>query len=263
MHLATDVIQLNRRRLLLMAAGATGLCSRTYGFASDFWNKKAAADWSPEEVHQLLNKSPWAKEVTAAMATKSSGSGNTGGNTGGSNSGMGGSSRGMGGGGMSGGSRGGMGGGGGMGSGGMGSGGGAPRTAPQVKGIVRWESAAPIQEAGKTKLSDFPNHYVISVIGYPLSGRRNDSGDGGQATVSKSALERFKAASTLTPKGKDAVHASAAMVVGDALLLGFDKDSLKLTPDDKEVAFATAIGRMAIKTKFNFKEMMYHEALAI
>jgi hypothetical protein len=36
-----------------------------------------------------------------------------------------------------------------------------------------------------------------------------------------------------------------------------------ILPDDKEVAFATAIGRMAVKTKFNFKEMMYHETLAI
>ena len=31
----------------------------------------------------------------------------------------------------------------------------------------------------------------------------------------------------------------------------------------KQVAFATQIGRMAIKTKFTFKEMMYHDSLAI
>jgi len=248
----------------MMAAGATGLCGRIYAFASDFWNKKAPADWSSEEVHQLLNKSPWAKEVTAGVAARSSSNNSGGGN----NSGMGGNSRNMGGGGTGGGSRGGMGGGGGVGGmgggGGMGSSGGAPRTAQQFKGIVRWESAAPIQEAGKTKLSDdFANHYVISVIGFPFGGRRSDSADGTQPTVSKSALERIKAASSLTPKGKDAVQAGAAQVIGDALLLGFSKESLKLSADDKEVAFATALGRLAIKTKFTFKEMMYHEALAV
>jgi hypothetical protein len=269
--LATDVIQLNRRRLLLMAAGATGLCGRIYGFAADFWNKKAPADWSPEEVHLLLNKSPWAKQVTAEVAH--GGSGGTRNTTGGNNTGMGsggmgggGGSRGMGGGGMGGGggSRG-MGGGGtgGMGGGGgTGSSGGTPKAGQQFKGIVRWESAAPIQEAGKTKLDDLANHYVISVIGFPLSGRRSDS-DSEQPKIGKSALDRFKAASTLTPKGKDAVHADAAVVIGDALLLGFSKDTLKLSPDDKEIAFVTALGRMAIKTKFTFKEMVYHESLAI
>jgi hypothetical protein len=151
---------------------------------------------------------------------------------------------------------------GGMGSGGsgMGGGGGTPHAAQQFKGIVRWESAKPVQEAAKTALGDqFSAHYVICVIGFPLG----HSSEGEQPHVSKSALEKIKTASTLTPKGKDAVTADAALVVGDAVLLGFAQDALKLSPGDKEVAFATLIGRMAIKTKFTFKEMMYHESLAI
>jgi hypothetical protein len=148
--------------------------------------------------------------------------------------------------------------------GGGGGGGGTPKAVQQFKGIVRWESAQPIQEAAKTKFSDdFANHYVICVIGFPLTGRKSDSEDSGPPTVSKSALDRIKAASSLTPKGKDMAQAGVAQVVGDALLLGFSKESVKLSPDDKEVAFVTAIGRMAIKTKFNFKEMLYHETLAI
>jgi hypothetical protein len=32
--------------------------------SSDFWNKKAPADWTPEEIGRLLKDSPWAKEIT-------------------------------------------------------------------------------------------------------------------------------------------------------------------------------------------------------
>jgi hypothetical protein len=238
------------------------LCSRGYGFAADFWNKKGSADWSPDEVHQLLNKSPWAKEVTATMAARS-GSGGGGGNNGG-NSGLGGGNRGLNGGGMGGGGRGmgGMGNGGG--AGGMGGGGGTPRMPQQVKGLVRWESAKPIREASKETLPDsFANHYVISLIGFPIGGRRSDSDDNGAPKLGKTAADRIKSATKLTPKGRDAVEPDVVQLVGTALLLGFAQDSLKLSPDDREVAFATALGRMSIKTKFTFKEMMYHENLAI
>jgi hypothetical protein len=258
MPLDTDPQLFTRRRLLLWASGATALCGRLDAFASDFWNKKGPADWSSDEVHEMLNKSPWAKSVTSTIASRSS-SGNNGGN----NAGMGGNNRGGmggGGGGMGGGGRGGMGGGG-MGGGGT-SGGGTPRPSQQVKGTVRWESAKPILEASKETLPDtFADHYVISVIGFPLAGRKTD--DDGQETVSKSALERYKSASSLTPKGKDAVKPDVVLATGIALLLGFAKDTLKLSPDDKEVAFATTIGRNVIKAKFTFKEMMYHETLAV
>jgi hypothetical protein len=250
-----------RRRLLSWTAGVTLLCRRSYAFAADFWNKKSAADWSPDEVHLLLNKSPWAKAVTAEVSRANANRNTTGGN----NGGMGGGGRG----GMGGGGRGGMGGGGGgMGGGGMGGGGtnsgGTPRAAQQFKGVVRWESAKPITEATKATLPDeFANHYVISVIGLPLGGRRTDGDSGDQPKLSNSALDRIKAASNLTPKGKDLAQAGVAQVVGGALLLGFSQETMKLTPDDKEVAFATVIGRMSVKTKFTFKEMMYHETLAI
>jgi hypothetical protein len=257
-------MEFTRRRLLSWTAGVTLLCRRSYAFAADFWNKKSAADWSPDEVHQLLNKSPWAKAVTAEVsrsAGKSSGNGGTGGNPGGMGGGRGGMGGG-GGGGMGSGGRGGMGGGGGMNGGG--GGGGTPRAAQQFKGVVRWESAKPITEATKATLPDeFANHYVISVNGLPLGGRRSDADSGDQPKLSNSALDRIKAASSLTPKSKDLAQAGVAQVVGGALLLGFSQETMKLTPDDKEVAFATVIGRMSIKTKFTFKEMMYHETLAI
>ena len=270
MLLETDTSVLTRRRLLAWTAGLTGLCGRTYAFASDFWNKKGPADWSSDEVHQLLNKSPWAKPVTAEMAKVGGGGNRAGG--GGNGGGMGGGGNRAGGMGGGGGRNGGMGGGG-MGGAGRGvgntgdmgsNGSNMPRAVQQAKGVVRWESAKPVLEASKGKLPDpLANHDVISVIGFPIGGRRTDSEDGGAMKLSNAMQERIKAATSLTPKGKDAVHPDVVQLSGFALLLGFAQDSVKLTPDDKEVAFATLIGRMAIKTKFNFKEMMYHETLAI
>ena len=140
-----------------------------------------------------------------------------------------------------------------------------PRPAGQTfKGIVRWESAKPVLEASKSTMSDaFANHYVISLTGFPLGGRRSDTEIDTQPRLGKNALDRIKSAASLTAKGKDAVPADLAQLAGNALLLGFPKDSLKLSADDKEVAFATMIGRIVIKAKFSFKEMMYHESLAI
>jgi hypothetical protein len=47
-----------RRQLLASAMGT--ICA----FASDFWSRKDPSSWSPEEIHQLLHKSPWARPVT-------------------------------------------------------------------------------------------------------------------------------------------------------------------------------------------------------
>jgi len=126
-----------------------------------------------------------------------------------------------------------------------------PKPGQEYKGVVRWESAKPILEARKGTIPEgFENHYVISLRGFPY----------GQG---KNAVEKIKAASSLTAKGKDAVPADVAQVIDGVLVLGFAKDTLKLSPEDKEVAFATALGKVPVKTKFTLKEMMYHEELAI
>jgi len=261
---------MTRRSLLGWALGASALCGRVYAFASDFWNKKAPADWTSDEVHALLTKSPWAKSVTAEVShgnsshpptsspSNQTGIDNprigTGTNPNRANGGLGGTnngginphtgmprSTGTGGGG----------------------GGGTPRGVQQVKGIVRWESAKPIAEAAKSVIPDaFANSYVIAVINFPL-GRKKSEDDDGQAKLSKSALEKIKSFTKLTPKGKAEVQPGVAQVVGGFLMLGFAKDTLPLTVDDKEVEFVTVVGRTTIKAKFNLKEMMYHDALAL
>lgn len=124
----------------------------------------------------------------------------------------------------------------------------------EVKGTVRWEGAQPVRDATKGALpSQFANLYTISVTGFNL----------GYSSLSSSFLEQIRAATSLTKKDRSVTQAALVHGAGSAVLLGFSKRSIQLSPEDSEVEFATTISRMSIKTTVDFKEMMYHEALAI
>jgi hypothetical protein len=232
---------LTRRSLLLMAA-----CSPLIGSGGDFWNKKAPSEWSQEEIDTLITHSPWAHEVTASA-----------GEGGGHGPRMGGGGIGFPGGGI--GFPGGGGMGGGRGHGGHGGGGQGGEGGQQAKGVVRWESAQPIRDALKSSPpEEFANHYVISVNGFPLRSHGEDSDE----------IDRLKSFTSLQPKGKavaqpGVVRQQQTAGVGVSLLFGFDKDVLALGPNDKEVDFATQLGHLTIKTKFNLKEMVYRGAQAL
>ena len=129
------------------------------------------------------------------------------------------------------------------------------------KGLVRWESAQPVLEAAKAALPDaFANRYVISVSGFPIGDIVSVDG---LPKLSGRDLERIRAASYLAPKGRYISQARIAQVVGGAVLLGFSKRAIQLSPPDREITFATTISRLPIKAKFNFREMMYRGTLAI
>ena len=261
MRFQGDTVLPTRRRLLAWTAGVA-CCARAYALASDFWNKKDPSDWSSVEAHQLLTKSPWAKQVTvyapAGGGERSSGAGGRVGATLSSTDAQYGD---------------------GTGPGGWrqekgprdlasdraddvvtstGSRRGAGR---QFKGIVRWESAKPVLNATKVALPDqFANHYVISVSGFPFGDIINVSG---HAQFSNSAMEHIMTASSLTPKGKRMAMARVAQVVVGALQLGFPKESIQISRDDEEVAFVTIINRMTIRARFSPKEMMHHGVLSV
>jgi len=256
------------------------LDASTYG---DFWNKKDPAKWSQDEIDRLTTKSPWAKEVTATYAPGSNNGGygngspngnpNGGGYPGGQGGGGGMPRIGIGGIGM-GGPRGrGMGGG----RGGQGNGGGNLST---YKGTVRWESAQPILDALKTPLPDaFANHYVISVIDFPLlSDRRrqdtdqnSDSGSGSSSSTSqqpddKQVLDELKQTTSLQPKDKDRAQPGIVQrqtASGNIFLFGFAKDFFDFGKNDHEVDFSTRLGRLLIRAKFDPRDMMYHKKLAV
>jgi len=227
----------------------------------DFWNRKAPAEWSPEEIDRMLTKSPWAKEVNAQLAAGAGesrglpGSGRNGsgglGVPGIGNIGLGGRGRSRGGSGREGG-RGGSSG---------------------YQGTVRWESAAPVLAALKAPLpGGFEGRYVISVNGFPLMGDRAQTRTGESETPESARrsredeFENLKSLSSLQAKGKELVQAGVVQqqvaTTGSSFLFGFSKELLPLDGDDKEVLFATQLGNLAIKAKFIPKEMLYQGQLA-
>src|SRR5579884_1871353 len=163
---------------------ACGFLSRSAMFAaSDFWNRKQPSEWTEEEVHRLMSKSPWAKEVNAGAQPDRRGL--TGAPPAPDVSG-GGPGRGMTGV-----------------PGGYDIGYGEERrqrgARPATAVTVRWESAQPILEATKEKLpAEFNGHYVLAVVGLPLEwgldrpsrADRNRAED--QAIRLSDVLERLK-----------------------------------------------------------------------
>lgn len=238
---------LTRRGLIsagLILPACTGL-DRLLAFgSSQFWNEKPAAEWSADDVQQLLSHSPWAKKSEAHFR-RPDGDGSQQGGEGGGMGGPSGGGGGMGGpgGGGPGGGGGGMGGppggggGGGMGGppggGGMGGPGGGPGGGmPSMEATVRWESAAPVVEAQKKQSDpDAKEFYIISVSGLPLfggpppggpngpAGSGEPAGSNGQdrperperpapsAEQRKAMIESLKQFSALQRKGKDPIVA--------------------------------------------------------
>jgi len=260
----------SRREIIQLASGAgLGLLAEQYSFAaSDFWNKKKAAEWTDDEKNEIRTKSPWAKKLDAA----SSGGGRPrGGGGDGSSGGDGGDSGG------GGGSRGGGGGGGGRRGGGGGGGGLAPagNFSNGVPLSVVWESAKPIQEAHPLNLPPaLGNRYVIAVTGISeqmlvaaVRGARGrgPTPEGGPPAAPADQTAPLKAGVTLSVKGKDPVHPDVVLATNRnaTLLFGFPKDALPLTAADKEVEFALKLSNLSGKTKFNLKDMTYNNELAV
>ncbi len=232
--------------------------------SGDFWNKKAPSEWTSDEVSRLLNKSPWAKQVTAQYAAGGRGQGG-GGYPGGGGGYPGGGGGYPGGGGM-GGPRIGIGGLGiPMGRGRMPRGGGRGQTSSSYTGVVRWESAQPIRDADKIPLPEkFNRHYVISVSGIPMTGGRRYQGeDSGADNSQDDRFDQLKQFTRLQPKGKEIAQPGVVEQQGGTYLFGFSKDSLDLSADDKEFDFATQMGALMVKTKFTSKEMFYRGRLAL
>ena len=237
MQVPETPLLLTRRTLFLLTSA--GLA---WAASGDFWNKKAPSDWTPEEVDQLLSKSPWAKQVTATATRQQGdyGQGQPGGQyPGGGGGGYPPMGRVPGMGYPGGGGRRGRGYPGGQGAG------------MSMKGTVRWDSAKPMLEASKIKLPEkMDHHYVLRVDGFPVGDENQDE---------------LKQAATIQPKNKEIAGCAAIEKNGSnsSWYFGFSKDTITLTPDDKEVDFTARIGRYLVKAKFNLKEMLYHGELAV
>ena len=190
------------------------VCAVTFA-ATEVWNTKDSSVWTTEDANVILNKSPWAKQIkVGGQQQRPMQRGRRGG--------MGYPGGGYPGGGYPGGGGGYPGGGGGYPQGGGGGGG-----APQMRAVVRWESAKPVLEAEarlkngsnprdssdlrpgeappqegsqsgpKISGNPFANHYVITVVGLPAPGSRsrypdddNDSNSNSNSRSSSGGLSR-------------------------------------------------------------------------
>jgi hypothetical protein len=113
---------------------------------------------------------------------------------------------------------------------------------------VCWDSARPVLDAlGNFLPPGFGAHYVIGV---------NDPGR---------EIEPLKSSSALSARGKEPVQAGAILRGRDGVTVffGFSKDLLPLTARDKDVLFSLDTDRMALRAKFDPKEMIYRGELAL
>ena len=193
---------------------------------SEFWNRKDPSEWSADEVDRLITKSPWAKEITVLQ--EQSGQKRRG------------------------------------------------RAAGQFNGVVRWESAKPVLEAMKTSLpAEFSNHYVISVSGIPMSslGPRISESTAAEARAKQreieGVLDRIKSVTRLEANGAAAAQPGIVQEtpfgVGETrtMLFGFSKTLLQLSLENQEAGFNTQMGMIQVKARFNLREMIYHDELAV
>jgi hypothetical protein len=226
--------KLSRRGLIGRSFGvALCLTSRAWA-AGEFWNRKAPASWTTEEIFQLTSNSPWAREIRLNLKAKGGAKGDDGisavrdPTTGEFRGGSGGGAR-------------------------------TGEKPPSV--IVSWESARPLFDALKYRLpADFIDHYVIGVKDLPIF---VDAGP--QRQSSEQLVDWLKNSATLSAKAKEPVQSGVVATArgGSMVLFGFLRDLLPLSEKDKEVVFELNTNQLALKAKFEPKEMMYQGKLAL
>jgi hypothetical protein len=208
--------------------------------SKEFWEEKMPSQWTEAEIHQLLNKSPWAKvgsinDTARRGALSSAPSGGGGGRRGG------------------------------RGAAGPNRGATAP-TGISVKwnATIRWESALPIREAlhrgapggapGGAQ-GDSPPDYILNVFG-EVPGVDVDS-DGGilkDLTYLAHKGDQIKP-NKIEAAPKDGPSAGGTLFYFSRLL------ALRLT--DKDATFATKLGPLEVKCKFTLKDMLYRGNLEL
>jgi len=205
---------------------------------AEFWNTKQPADWTPEEIDEMITRSPWAKPgsisftggVGGAVAPRMTRYGN------------------------------------------VRAGRGTQTSGPPIgdvkqdfRAIVRWDSSLPIRDALKIRPSSaIEKFYVLAVSGdLPMIGRRNDD----DPAADDRTVEMLKQYSKLERKGdpiylEDALTTPTNYPGGPATLFYFSRGD-SILPGDKQVTFSTKFGPYEVKAKFTLKEMVYRGKLEL
>lgn len=231
-----------------------------FAASSAAWQKEEPAQWTSEDVYQILNNSPWSKSVNV-MVARNSGYGQNNGGTWGE----------------------GMPGGGGMGRmGGMGGGmgrqrGGYPSSSQQGPAVtVQWASALPVRLAeaklagGTADLGAIKpvNQFEIAVIGFPKSGfegRQSSTGGGSDEPIDDEQLaDHLKVITTLAIGGERLNPTKVELNQGrdGRAVFYFDKPD-SLSTHEKDAEFRVAGDHMDLRKKFALKDMEYQGKLEL
>jgi hypothetical protein len=227
------------RRSALLALGLGAELARypAHLLAAEFWEQKPAEEWTREEIERLLTKSPWTKEASITNTavinpygtprTVTSRRGRTAGN---------------------------------------------PKEDTQIPELtgkwnasVRWDSALPVREALKTKMSvALSENYIINVFGNVPSAAPNDQ-DGIDERKTKFEIlqERTRLERKDDPLELKRVELAPKTPFSPPGTLFYFSRVFPLTPDDKQVTFVTKIGPLEVKCKFTLKEMLYRGNLEL
>jgi len=237
---------LSRRDLfgvgLRLSAGVAAALPATlpcWGFAAaEFWNSKPAANWTPQEIDEMVTRSPWAKAAAVnftggfggAVAPRMTRYGD------------------------------------------VVDGREVPTAGRPINGakrgfqaVVRWDSSLAIRDALKLKPSSaIEKFYVLAVTGdLPMVGRRTDD----DPAADERTVEMLKQYSKLERKGdpiylEDALTAPANYPEGPATLFYFSRGD-SILPGDKQITFSTKFGPYEVKAHFTLKEMVYRGKLEL
>jgi hypothetical protein len=276
----------------LLQIGIAGSACAVMLFASDFWKTKDSSQWDSDEINKMLSDSPWAKAKTVQpqqSQTPRRGYGRRGG--------FGFPGGGYPGGGYPGGGGGGYPGGGGGGYPNSGGSNGDPSLNEPMNLTIRWESAAPIQQAlmrqGASAADEFKaasdasqKYYVVQVLGLrlparsqsnrgvvdaddPNAGNGNDNGNQTSRNIDRqndALRSQLLDAAQLAPKGKASIYAQDVQIVGpggiDGVRFLFPRTN-PIAGNDKEVEFILNIRRIKVDEKFKLNDMQYEGKLAI
>jgi len=229
---------MTRRSAVLMGLGLGGAAVLS-AWTKDFWNEKKAADWTDDEIQQMLNKSPWAKDASIfdsaahkglSTAPRTAGAGRRGRTTTSGNAAP------------------------------------LPGYAAAWKAIVRWESALPVREAVKAaRNKDAEENYILAVIGdIPGVGVPSDDDDPAERQQKMDNLkENTRLERRDDPLELQRVKIAPKTPLSPAGTLFYFSRVLPIMPEDKQVTFVSKVGPLEVKCKFTLRDMLYRGNLEL
>jgi hypothetical protein len=232
-----SLVMMTRRTALWLMAGAPLTAAPALAAAPrEFWNEKEPSQWSPQEIEQMLNDSPWARRASISLHNSAPGFGAPG---------LGGISRS------------------GRISGATTRGG--TTTAPDTdtgkvafEAVIRWESARPIRAAEKIGVVEDPDAYVLTAVGdFPNSASAND--DPAEREQQQAMLREY---TKLDRKGDGPIYLERTEPTSMGLRFYFSRLE-PITAANKEITFSTKMGPLELKAKFPLKDMTYRGKLEL